>query len=306
MAFFDIDWNLDGSVIRSGLWRLNIAADEQGRGYGRFAVAAESRSCTLAEFYLGLGFRRRGGWKELYVTWHEGPLRPSAKFYSGASGTFRPSKRGAEPIRVRGSQRCRRGRSPDDGRAVVQHEREPLGGREGLESARRASCSGPGAAAGTASRGSSARDLRERSMSRPVVSQPPRFSTFSVSVRPGGLLHGPQSRPVRPRFVSERCFFSRNRRSLIPRGIRVARRGFGGGAVASASSAARRTAAVSRLRHWERCSEDRTVTTPSTSREASRSSARCLPHLGQGLGLREVEAQLHLGVAGVDVLPTRP
>src|SRR3954449_12052448 len=40
MAFLDIDWNLDGTLFRSGLWRLNIAADEQGRGYGRFAVAS--------------------------------------------------------------------------------------------------------------------------------------------------------------------------------------------------------------------------------------------------------------------------
>ena len=70
MAFFDIDWNLDGSVIRSGLWRLNIAADQQGRGYGRFAVES-----VAAEI------RRRGG-KELYVTWHEGPSGP-AEFYLG-------------------------------------------------------------------------------------------------------------------------------------------------------------------------------------------------------------------------------
>ena len=70
MAFFDIDWHLDGSVIRSGLWRLNIAADQQGRGYGRFAVES-----VAAEI------RRRGG-EELYVTWHEGPSGP-AKFYLG-------------------------------------------------------------------------------------------------------------------------------------------------------------------------------------------------------------------------------
>ncbi|WP_369189532.1 GNAT family N-acetyltransferase [Streptomyces sp. R08] len=70
MAFFDIDWHLDGSVIRSGLWRLNIAADQQGRGYGRFAVES-----VAAEI------RRRGG-TELYVTWHEGPSGP-AKFYLG-------------------------------------------------------------------------------------------------------------------------------------------------------------------------------------------------------------------------------
>ncbi|MGW5429479.1 GNAT family N-acetyltransferase [Streptomyces sp. NPDC004059] len=64
MAFFDIDWRGDGSVRRSGLWRLNIAAEEQGRGYGRFAVDS-----VAAEI------RRRGG-KELYVTWHPGPDGP--------------------------------------------------------------------------------------------------------------------------------------------------------------------------------------------------------------------------------------
>ncbi len=76
MAFFDIDWYEDGSVLRSGLWRLNIAAEEQGRGYGRFAVesvAAEIRS--------------RGG-KQLYVTWHPGPNGPE-NFYLGLG--FRPN-----------------------------------------------------------------------------------------------------------------------------------------------------------------------------------------------------------------------
>lgn len=38
MAFFEIDWHGDGTLHRSGLWRLNIAADAQGHGYGRFAV----------------------------------------------------------------------------------------------------------------------------------------------------------------------------------------------------------------------------------------------------------------------------
>ena len=79
MAFLDIDWTLDstvGTVIRSGLWRLNIAADQQGRGYGRFAVES-----VAAEI------RRRGG-KELYVTWHEGPAGP-AGFYAGLG--FRPN-----------------------------------------------------------------------------------------------------------------------------------------------------------------------------------------------------------------------
>ncbi|MEV8087911.1 GNAT family N-acetyltransferase [Streptomyces nigra] len=71
MAFLDIDWYGDGgSVRRSGLWRLNIDAREQGRGYGRFAVTS-----VAAEI------RRRGG-RELYVTWHPGPDGPEG-FYLG-------------------------------------------------------------------------------------------------------------------------------------------------------------------------------------------------------------------------------
>ncbi|MGW2701093.1 GNAT family N-acetyltransferase [Streptomyces sp. NPDC001340] len=68
MAFLDIDWHEDGSAIRSGLWRLNIAAEEQGKGYGRFAVDS-----VAAEL------RRRGA-KEMYVTWHPGPDGPE-EFY---------------------------------------------------------------------------------------------------------------------------------------------------------------------------------------------------------------------------------
>ncbi|MDT0613832.1 GNAT family N-acetyltransferase [Streptomyces lancefieldiae] len=76
MAFFDIDWYEDGSVRRSGLWRLNIAAEEQGKGYGRFAVESMAREV-----------RRRGG-KECYVTWHPGPNGPEG-FYLGLG--FRPN-----------------------------------------------------------------------------------------------------------------------------------------------------------------------------------------------------------------------
>lgn len=69
MAFLDIDWHEDGgSVIRSGLWRLNIAADEQGKGCGRFAVQ------SLAE-----ELRRRGA-TEFYVTWEPGDNSPEG-FY---------------------------------------------------------------------------------------------------------------------------------------------------------------------------------------------------------------------------------
>lgn len=76
MAFFDIDWHEDGTLFRSGLWRLNIAAGEQGCGYGRFAVES-----VAAEI------RRRGG-KELYVSWHTGEHGPQ-DFYLGLG--FRPN-----------------------------------------------------------------------------------------------------------------------------------------------------------------------------------------------------------------------
>ena len=72
MAFLDIDFAGDGKGvdIRSGLWRLNIAAAEQGRGYGRFAVES-----VAAEI------RRRGGTR-LTTTWHPGEDGPEA-FYLG-------------------------------------------------------------------------------------------------------------------------------------------------------------------------------------------------------------------------------
>ena len=76
MAGFDVSKPSD-SFFRCGLWRLNIAADRQGRGYGRFAVESvcaearqrgESRVTVLwvphehgpEQFYLGLGFRPTG------------------------------------------------------------------------------------------------------------------------------------------------------------------------------------------------------------------------------------------------------
>ncbi|MEV6370855.1 GNAT family N-acetyltransferase [Micromonospora sp. WP24] len=76
MAFLDIPWN-DPGDLRSGLWRLNIAADAQGNGYGRFAVEAacseirarggtrayvtwEPRAGGPEKFYLKLGFRPTG------------------------------------------------------------------------------------------------------------------------------------------------------------------------------------------------------------------------------------------------------
>ncbi|MFE0471962.1 GNAT family N-acetyltransferase [Streptomyces sp. NPDC058947] len=76
MAFLDIDWFGDGSVRRSGLWRLNIAAGEQGMGYGRFAVESVARE-----------LRRRGS-ERLHVTWHPGPDGPEG-FYLSLG--FRPN-----------------------------------------------------------------------------------------------------------------------------------------------------------------------------------------------------------------------
>jgi diamine N-acetyltransferase len=59
MAFLDIPWNRDRDPDdrRSGLWRLNIAAGAQGRGYGRFAVEV-----VCSEI------KARGG-SRAYVTW---------------------------------------------------------------------------------------------------------------------------------------------------------------------------------------------------------------------------------------------
>ncbi|WP_089211942.1 GNAT family N-acetyltransferase [Streptosporangium subroseum] len=68
MAFLDIDWNGEGVDFRSGLWRLNVAPDAQGRGVGRFAVES-----VAAEI------RRRGG-KRMYVTWEPGEDGPEG-FY---------------------------------------------------------------------------------------------------------------------------------------------------------------------------------------------------------------------------------
>lgn len=78
MGFFKVHFAADDpDVFRSGLWRLNIAANQQGRGYGRFAVESlceevrrrgQTRVTTTYEpgddgpegFYLGLGFRPTG------------------------------------------------------------------------------------------------------------------------------------------------------------------------------------------------------------------------------------------------------
>jgi diamine N-acetyltransferase len=78
MAFFDIDWTGDGTGAdrRSGLWRLNVAAGEQGCGVGRFAVDAVAEA-----------IRRRGGTR-MTTTWHPGDGGPEG-FYLRLG--FRPT-----------------------------------------------------------------------------------------------------------------------------------------------------------------------------------------------------------------------
>ena len=70
MGFFGIAFSPNGDrpEPRSGLWRLNVAATEQGRGCGRFAVET-----------VAAGMRRRGG-DRLMTTWHPGPDGPEG-FY---------------------------------------------------------------------------------------------------------------------------------------------------------------------------------------------------------------------------------
>jgi len=75
MGAFDPGADID--FFRCGIWRLNVAGDKQGRGYGRFAVQAvldearargQQRATVLwvrgeggpEEFYLKLGFRPTG------------------------------------------------------------------------------------------------------------------------------------------------------------------------------------------------------------------------------------------------------
>ncbi|WP_045324081.1 GNAT family N-acetyltransferase [Streptomyces sp. NRRL F-4428] len=77
MAFHDIAWDpaTDPGDRRSGIWRLNIDAGRQGRGYGSFAVRA-----VVEEI------RRRGVHQRAYVSWHVGAGSPEP-FYLGLGFT---------------------------------------------------------------------------------------------------------------------------------------------------------------------------------------------------------------------------
>lgn len=87
MAFLDIDWNGKGVDFRSGLWRLNVTPEAQGRGVGRFAVAS-----VAAEI------RRRGGTK-MYVTWEPAEDGPE-NFYRKLGFELTGEQSEGEPVGV--------------------------------------------------------------------------------------------------------------------------------------------------------------------------------------------------------------
>jgi diamine N-acetyltransferase len=66
MGSFDPDSEID--AFRAGIWRLNIAADAQSRGCGRFAVEAIAAEA------------RRRGHKRITVLWLQGDGGPES-FY---------------------------------------------------------------------------------------------------------------------------------------------------------------------------------------------------------------------------------
>ncbi|MFI9594442.1 GNAT family N-acetyltransferase [Nonomuraea sp. NPDC052265] len=87
MAFLDIDWNGKGVDFRSGLWRLNVAAEAQGQGVGRFAVRA-----VAAEV------KRRGG-AQVFVTWQPGEGGPE-NFYRKLGFQLTGEESGGETVGV--------------------------------------------------------------------------------------------------------------------------------------------------------------------------------------------------------------
>ncbi|XVV08146.1 GNAT family N-acetyltransferase [Actinoplanes sp. CA-131856] len=90
MAFLDIPWDpeRDPGDRRSGLWRLNIAAGEQGKGFGTYAVEEVCRE-----------IRARGGTRA-YVTWEPRAGGPE-EFYLKRG--FRPTgeRSGDQTVGVR-------------------------------------------------------------------------------------------------------------------------------------------------------------------------------------------------------------
>ncbi|MGW5848977.1 GNAT family N-acetyltransferase [Streptomyces sp. NPDC055254] len=89
MAFMDIVWDpeRDARERRSGIWRLNIGAGHQGKGYGRFAVGAVAEE-----------IRRRGA-DRAYVTWHPGEDGPQP-FYLGLGFRLTGESSGGQTVGV--------------------------------------------------------------------------------------------------------------------------------------------------------------------------------------------------------------
>ncbi|MFD0256711.1 GNAT family N-acetyltransferase [Kitasatospora indigofera] len=82
MAFFDVPFDADPpGVTRDGLWRLNVAAGQQGRGVGRFAVEEVAREL------------RRRGRRTLTTSWHVAGNGPEP-FYRRLG--FRPTGESVE------------------------------------------------------------------------------------------------------------------------------------------------------------------------------------------------------------------
>ncbi|GAA3070071.1 GNAT family N-acetyltransferase [Streptomyces roseofulvus] len=90
MAFLDLAWRgeEDPADRRSGLWRLNISADAQGAGYGRFAVDAVAEE-----------LRRRGATR-MYVTWEPGADGPG-EFYRRLGFRTTGEESGGQTVGVR-------------------------------------------------------------------------------------------------------------------------------------------------------------------------------------------------------------
>jgi GNAT superfamily N-acetyltransferase len=68
MGAFDAD--APEEFLRAALWRVNVAADAQGRGVGRFAVAAFADEA------------RKRGFSRVTVVWASGDAGPGAFFES--------------------------------------------------------------------------------------------------------------------------------------------------------------------------------------------------------------------------------
>jgi hypothetical protein len=108
----------------------------------------------------------------------------------------------------------------------------------------------------------------------------------------------------RKRLTSERRRLAVSLRSRAARLGRVARRGAGGGAVASVRMAASLLAAACRLRNWDRCSEAVTVSTPSTSLPPRARNARSLSTGGSAdVAARSKESSTRLSAVFTDCPP---